>query len=83
MVSEVLDDPELLQIRTIQPMDTINSWCQKHWIARTIDSRISLCQNNLDLKDLMSAELFSWICGLTIISRIIVWLPCEHSETQT
>ena len=22
-----------------------------------------------------------WICGLTIIFRIIVWLPCEHSET--
>ena len=24
-----------------------------------------------------------WICGLTINFRIIVWLPCEHSETQT
>ena len=22
-----------------------------------------------------------WICGLTIIFRIIVWLPCKHSET--
>ena len=39
--------------------------------------------NNLDLKDLMSAELFLWIYGPTIISRIIVWLPCEHSRTRT
>ena len=23
-----------------------------------------------------------WICGLKIITRIIVWLPCEHSETR-
>ena len=42
MVSEVLDDPGLFFTRTI---DT------------RISTRISL-SNNLDLKDLMSAELF-------------------------
>ena len=36
--------------------------------------------NNLDLKDLTSAELFKEY-GLTIITRIIVWILHEHSET--
>ena len=35
---------------------------------------------NLDLKDLTSAELFLGY-GLTIITRIIVWILHEHSET--
>ena len=38
--------------------------------------------NNLDLKDLMSAELFKEY-GLTIIARIIVLILHEHSETWT
>ena len=39
--------------------------------------------DNLDLKDLMSAELFLRNMDLTIVSRIIVWILHEHSETGT
>ena len=38
--------------------------------------------NNLDFQDLTSAELFKEY-GLTIITRIIVWILHEQSETWT
>ena len=58
----------------------IDSWCQKHWIARTIDSRISLCQTIWISRTLCLLSCFQ---GLTIFTRTIVWIPHEHSETWT
>ena len=63
MVSEVLDNPEVLNSK--------NNWFKDFFKDFTVS-------NNLDLKDLTSAELFKGY-GLTIITRIIVWIPHEHS----
>ena len=73
----------------------INSWCQKsadnpefypdsisiHGVRRIGRSR-TIQSISSGFKGPYICWAVLWICGLTIIFRIIVWLRCEHSETR-